>query len=360
MADTSFEYVVCGSTPLAGLVAGLLATAHGKRVCRFGENWSPYRLPRRFDLSVMPVTRPETWALLKRESAETLKLIGSLGRGLFERVDPLFVAETPASTDRLGHVRWMAAGFGFAAERAVDRGITETGTICRIRDGAMLLSGKIEPALDAWLEKAGVPHVNAAEAKLALKRDGGATITAGDSSIEAANVVLADDDAILGHLPASDRHRLLVVESGTSVLTEPAKSLGAALIHYLDRNVMVQQRANKGAVTALATGDADSAAARIGASLASLGRLRRSGQSVFRTVATADGAPLLGRMGKTKALVLAGLGPSAAFLAPTLARYIAGAADAEEQAWLEARDVARAGSRQAVAETQPAQLEMAS
>ena len=125
MADSAFDYAVCGNSPFATLLAGLLASVHGRSVCLVGDPWSPYRLVRHHDIAVMPATRPETWSLLRSSGAAAGKLVGSIGRGLYERVDPLFVAETPAQASYLGHMRWMAAGFGLAAERVVDRTLTD-------------------------------------------------------------------------------------------------------------------------------------------------------------------------------------------------------------------------------------------
>lgn len=350
MPDTSFDFLVCGSTPFAELLAGLLASAHGKRVCLVGDSWSPYRLPRRLDVSVMPATRPETWALLKQSGAETLKLLGSIGRGLYERVDPLFVAETPDSAAYLGHMRWVALGLGFAAERAVDHGLTAEGTICRIRDAAMLVRGRAAPAIEAWLEAAGVRHMPVQVTSIVSRRDGTATLTKNGETWEAAALVLADDEAILNRLPAADQQRVLTTGSCMSTITEPAKPQSAALLHYLDRDVVVHQRAMKGPVLALAHGDHHSALARVGASIATDQPLRRTGQAVFQELTTRDGAPLVGRMGRGRMNVVAGLGMSAAFLAPAVARLLAGTPSEEEARYFEARDPARAATRHAVAE----------
>lgn len=343
----NFDYVICGSTAFARLLAGLLAGGHGKRVCLIGDRWSPYRLPRRFDVSVTPATRPETWALLRREIPEALKLLSSIGRGSYERVDPLFVAETPGTAAMLGHMRWMALGFGFAAERAVDRAITETGSICRIRDAAMLVPGKAEPAIDAWLAKAGARWTAPDEATLTLRRDGGASIETATWRADAATAVLADDDAILERLPPADRHRLLTVGSGLGAMIEPIGPMSAAHVTYLDREVSVHQRAARAPLEVLATGEPNTATARMAASLPAREPLRRSGQCVFRTVTTADGAPLVGRMGRSRATVVAGLGAAAAFLAPAVARLLSGAGADEEKSYFAAREPARSSARRA-------------
>lgn len=347
-----FDIAVCGSTPLAKLLAGIVA-AEGKRVCLIGDSWSPYRLMRRIDLSVMPVTRPETWALLKKSGAETLKLLGGFGRGLYERVDPLFVAETSANTDRLGHMRWTAVGFGFAAERAIDRTITEIGAIVRIRDAAMLAGGRAETALEVWLDKSEVRRLASDGAEVSLRRDGSATITASGASFDVPTIILADSAAILRHLPPADYHRLLDIVPMTSLITEPAKPLSATLVDYLDRGLTVHQRALKGGVAVLCEGSPETALPRAGAILAGLGRLRRAGQAAYRDVQTTDRAPLIGKVGKSRATIVAGLGVSGAFLAPAVARYLLGTASDEERAYFEPRDVSRAGNRQSVAESAP-------
>ena len=351
MADGGYDHAICGSTAFAMLLAGLLAAEHGRRVCLIGEAWSPYRLPRRVDVSVAAVTRPETWALLKRETPDILKLLGSIGRGLYERADPLFIAETPAEVDRLGHVRWTAAAYGFAAERVVDPAITTSGAICRIRDAAMLVTGRAEPALEAWLDKLGVVRLPELTTTVTAKRDGTATIAANDRETEAGSLILADDTAILARQTPSDRHRLLTITACTAILTEPApRALPAPLCFYLDRELVLYQRAAKNAVVALAHGDPDTARARLGASTGAVGAVRPTGQALFRCVETLDGAPLIGRSGRLKAIIAAGLGDTAAFVAPAVARVLADAATEDDAAYFTAREVSKAAHRQSVAE----------
>src|SRR5688572_24554906 len=338
MVAGTYDFAILGASPFALLLAGLLRSAHGKSVVLVADPWSAYRLARGFDLSVMPATRPETWALLKRGARETTKLLGAVGKNLYERVDPLFVAETEASADYLGHMRWMACGLGFAAERVIDQAITVDGTICRIRDAVMLKGGSVEPALEGWLGKLGVRHLPAREMTLAFPRGAHPAIGSAGETLEAETVVLADDDAILTHLVPPDRHRLLTVTPRTSLITEPAKPLSAALIHYLDRDVIQHQHQTRGPISVIAGGEADVALPRIAAGLRAQGQLRRSGQALIRTVGTADGAPLIGPMGKGKPTVIAGLGPSAAFFAPTVARVLANAASEDEKRYFRSEE----------------------
>ena len=79
MSESAVDFAVFGSSPLASLVAGLLASRHKRRVIIVGEPEARYRLPRALDLSVAPITRPETWALLTANKADSAKLISKIG-----------------------------------------------------------------------------------------------------------------------------------------------------------------------------------------------------------------------------------------------------------------------------------------
>lgn len=350
MAEPVFDFAVFGSTPLAGLVAGLLAAEHHKRVCLVGEPWSPFRLPRSYDLSVAPATRPETWELLNALSAETMKLLATLGKGLTERLDPLTVAETPASMNALLHMRHMAAGYGYAVERVVDTAVANSGLVLRLRDVAMLVDGKAGPAIESWLGRLGVHRLTSQATRVSLRRDGTARLTAGDETLEAAQAVLADDTAILSHLDPDERDRALHQRRVTAVLSEPAKPLAAPLMNFLDRDVVLVQRGKGDGILALAGGPEDDAMARIGACIGSSRPLKRVGQASFRTLVTTDGAPLVGPAKGLRAIVIAGFGSAGAFCAPVLARHLAGAASEVEKAYLAAREPSRGNARQLVAD----------
>ena len=103
MGGTEVDFAVFGSSPLACLVAGLLVTAHKRNVVMVGDGEARYRLPRAVDLSLAPITRPETWAMLSNALPETTKLIGRIGgRHALRRVDPIFFADGPAAREALG------------------------------------------------------------------------------------------------------------------------------------------------------------------------------------------------------------------------------------------------------------------
>ena len=353
MADTSYEFAIFGSTPLAGLVAGLLASVHQKKVCIVGELQSAFRLVRGVDLSVMPVTRPETWALLKDATPETRKLLGRIGgKGGMQRLDPIFVAETAAGRDALAHMRHVAQGFGYAVERMANGGI-EGAVAYRLRDAVFLDRGRLMPSIEGWLEASGVGRITARGTKVTLKRDGSARIEGGALNLDASRAILADDRAMLAHLEVDERDNTLVTQSITTTLTEPAFRLAAPVMVYPDRGVTLSQRAS-GNISALSAGRPELATARIGGCLVSQAQLRRAGQTTFRSVLTVDGAPLVGQAKGIKATVIAGLGVGGAFFAPAIARLLAGVASESEQRYFSAHEAGRGNARAMVADYQGA------
>lgn len=348
MADGSYDYLVLGSTPLAGLLAGLLATEHKRRVCLVGEPFSPFRLQRSIDVSIAPVTRPETLILLKRAAAETTRLVNSWGKGLVSRADPLFVAETPDSVAALGHFRHLALELGYAVEPMADRSIAE-GLMLRVRDVQLLGHGRLEPALESWLAKHEVRHLDRADTDLTLRKDGTARIVNNGHSVEAAQVILAGDDAVLEHLPEDAWDRSLAAVPGAAMLLDSAKPLPAPYMSFLDRGVVLVQD-GKVSVSALLAGDPATARARLGSAVSRGDALRLAGETVIGTLRTGDGAPYIGPARGHKAMVIAALGPTGAFLAPALARYIAGTAPPDEVEWFAARGPTRGNQRLLAAE----------
>lgn len=350
MADGSYDYLIVGSTPLAGLLAGLLAIEHKRRVCLVGEPFSPFRLQRSIDISVAPVTRPETLLLTKRVAAETTRLVSGWGKGLLGRIDPLFVAETPYSIAALGHFRHLALALDYAVEPVADRSISE-GLMLRVRDAQMLCHGRLEPAIEAWLAAHEVRHLDRAQTELTIRKDGTARIVHDGRSVEAAQVILAGDDAVLEHLPEDARDRSLEAIPGSAHLLETGKPLPAPYIAFLDRGVILGQD-GKVSVSALVAGDPATARARLGSAAAKTGPLRLAGETVVGSLRTSDGAPFVGQARGQKTTVIAGLGPTAAFLAPALARHIADVSPADEAQWFAARGPTRGNLRLQAADYQ--------
>lgn len=348
MASDSFDHLIVGSTPVAGLVAGLLAIEHGKRVCLVGEPFSPFRLQRHFGLSISPVTRPETLILIKRAAAETGKLVAGIGKGLMSRVDPLFIAETPDSAAALSHFRHLAIALGYAVEPVADRSLPGA-LLLKVRDAQLLGHGRLEPALETWLARHEVRHLDAAETTITLRKDGTARVAHDGRTAEAEQAVLLGDRAILRYLDAESLDRSVETIPGISFLLEGGKPLPSPFVSYIDRGVVLEQD-GRVSISALVSGDPVTARARLGSAAARSGPLRIAGETAHSTLRTADGAPYIGPARGSKTNIVAGLGPVAPFVAPLLARHLAGKSAPDEAQWISARGPTRGNQRLQVAE----------
>lgn len=346
MSEPPFDCVVIGSGPLPGLVAGLLARSHGKRVALVGAHWSPFQLQRQIPVAAALQTRPESLKLLARLRDETTKLLASFGKGLVERADMLLVAEAPESIVALSHFRHMARALGWSAETAIDRQLPEARLV-NLRDVTRFVDGRLEPALEAWLET-GVTRLAAREVKLTLRRDGSIGIATAAGEISAMQVLLADDAAILAHAPAGFVERQLTPVPMAAFLIEDSRPLDATIALYIDRGLIMARSAH-GAVRVLASGDPLSVEARIGTTLSGEKPVRGAGEVRFAGLATQDGAPMLGAV-RGEVHAIAGLGAAAPFYAPLVARYLAGASTPAESEWLALRGPARGNQRSLAAD----------
>jgi len=349
MTESHADFAVLGSTPLARLLAGILAAVHGKRVVFVGESQASYRLPRGIDLSVSAVTRPETWALLGRGVPETTKLLTRVGgRRAWSRVDPVMFSEAPAGRVALAHVRHMAQAFGHAAERARNQNTGRDREGLILRDAVLLHRPMLETVLDKWLGRLAVRRVGDGDI-LTLHADGSGHVLAGDERIVIRQTVLADDAAVLAHLDKSSWPGLLHQRIRSTISIEPTAPIAAPVMLGLDNGIALVQQAGKG-LSAMGPGAMDPLASALGQLLGTEGAFRQAGQSSYQALVTADGAPAVGRVGGNGPDVLAGLGPSAAFLAPAIARWLCGVAEPAESAWFGARLVDRQFDASPVAE----------
>jgi hypothetical protein len=346
----AYELAVIGSTPLAGLLAGVLAAEHGKRVVLVSEGSSAFRLVQGIDLAAAILTRPESWARLIAGSAETLRLVRRIGgRGALRRVDAVFIGETSASLTALSHMRHVALGLGLAVERREGFAGPASASF-RVRDVALIERQRLAGGMAKWHAKLGDLRLDAGGTNAVISRDGSARFHANGEVIEAAHAILADDAAVGAEMEEADEAAILALRSTTAMATEPARRLAAPALFYPDRGVTLLRREG-GSLLALATGRAETAAARVGSCLTGQRPLKRVGQRLFRSVVTRDGAPLIDiRVGEGVSRI-AGFGPPAAFFAPALARFVAGPASAEERAFFSARSAV--ADRRQVAEYLP-------
>jgi hypothetical protein len=349
MTETRVDFAIVGATPQAMLVAGLLAGTHGRSVVLQGETHAGHRLARNFDLSIGPITRPQSWALLGQSVADVHRLATRIGkRAAVTRLDPLLVARTDASVQALGHIRHMAAGFGIAAEPFRGTGLVKGDTGLVLRDAVMLQFGAADAAIDSWLGAQGVRRLATGE-QFAIHADGSATLALETETIVAAQTILADDAALIEHMSGQGWPELLKRQVASTVMTGPVPTLAAPVLHDLDAALWVQQQAGRSLI-AHGPGTIGAVWRALAGLVGEEQRFEQAGQSEYTNVVTQDGAPAVGRWQGTGPDVLAGFGSVGAFVAPAIARWLCGAATADENAWMAARLVNRNPGDGAIAE----------
>jgi hypothetical protein len=344
------DFAVFGSTPLARLIAGLLASAHGKRVIWIGDSHAAFRLPRGIDLSVGAMTRPESWALLAQTVPETVKLLARAGgKASTLRLDPIFFADTPIGQQAMAFVRSSAEGFAAAIERlpAGQLGKGREGMV--LRDAIYLQRDRLEPVLDRWLDSLGVTRMPLAHAQVTIAPNGSVSAAWDDKTIEATRAILADDEAILTCLPTATLDTLFERQPMTTILTEPTFPMASRVMLQIDADLSFTQGSHRG-VTAIGAGGHDFCVSHTGVLLGANRQLRQAGGNSHDSLRSRDGAPVVGSVDGTGPELLAGLGPTGVFLAPALARWFVGAAKPDELAYLGARIPGRAMSPSSVAD----------
>ncbi|WP_171015779.1 hypothetical protein [Devosia sp. FKR38] len=333
MSQPRVDFAIVGATPLARLLAGLLAGTHGRSVLLQGESHAGYRLPRHLDLSIGAITRPATWALLGDIAPEVRRLVTRIGkRAAVARLDPLLVARSAAGQAALGHVRHMAAAFGHAAEPFRGRGLPDGSSGVLLRDAILLQLTAADAAVDEWLRRQGVERLSESE-MLTVHADGSGLARRGDQTIAIGQTILADDAALLAHLPQSQWPDLLVRQAASTVLTGAVPPLPARVLHDLDTGLWVHQQAG-GIMVACGPGSTGTTARRLASLLGDTHRFEQAGQSGYTSLVTRDGAPAVGRSAGMGPDVLVGFGPIGGVLAPAIARWLCGAATPAESAWM--------------------------
>jgi hypothetical protein len=242
-------------------------------------------------------------------------------------IDVKIVADLPATAIALAHVGHLARQYGV-----------------RVADGVFARVTRL--AGDVSLAGSKVQSIEPAAARLSIGRSG-ARLEIGGEATEIGQIVLADDAAILGRLPEEQRPDVLVPRSMTATLTAPARRLEAPVMRYPDRGVTLVQRADRAVLAFIA--DERDLDQRLASTLPGPFPLQRRASTRFRRLETRDGAPLVGRLKPSKLFVIAGLGEAGAFVAPALARLLAGRPAEAEKPWFAAHDPARS-SREAIAD----------
>lgn len=327
MAGTAYDFAIVGSTPIAGLLARYLATAHGKQVIQVKRTLSPQRLIRGIDLALPLAVRPQSWKIVADSR------VGGLHANVTVHAD------TEATVAALDHIAHVAMGFGLAGERAAQPGGSVAFSFRRVP----MLAESVSPTPDAQL-------ADMADVSLDFTRTGVAELWMKGEKLPATQIVLADDAAILDWLPEAHWPAGVSSQAMTATLTAPTRRLPGPIQLYPDRGVTVLQRPGD-AVLGIVAGD-EQVEARLASTLRGPFPISRVATSRYRRIVTADAAPVIGRLRPSRLFVVAGLGDASAYFAPALARQLAGAPEPHEKRWFAAHDPART-TRDAVAEFMP-------
>ena len=330
---SAYDFAIFGGNAFASLLAGLLAHDHNKQVLLIADPVSSQRLPRSMDLALLLSTRPQTWKLLRRGVAEVRALMASLdARDALDAVAVRVVADRTDTKTALAHIAATAQGYGQSSKDGLFPHIVRLAAPVSLVQSRVVTVGR--EAATVEFDRAGVAEL----------------VLAGEPS-EVGQIVMADDAALLELVPAKQRPAQLAAQAMTGTLTAPTRRLAAPVMLFPDRGVSLQQRPDL-SILALASGDSD-VDARLASALPGPFPVQRVASTHFRRTAITDGAPLIGRVDPSGLVLIAGLGDAAIFLAPLIARSLAGTAGADERAWALAHDPS-CGHRDVVADFVPA------
>lgn len=351
MIEHSADHVIIGSSLLARLLAGLLAATHGQRVIFVGQSQSGYRLPRGLDISIGAFTRPESWALLRDGLPELNRLLGRIGgRSAWQHIDPILFAGNADCVEALSHIRHMATAFDMNVEPAPTASVGNDRSGIMMRDAVYLQQTVLEPILDRWLAQSGVRHL--APQRVTVDADGSTRLQVDGADVLARHAILADSEAITTHLPLRQWPTLFRRMETSTILTRPTRPLAAPVMIDADTGAVLHQL-TEGGIVGIGRGDLAHFSALLQALLGGERLVEQVGQTAYQRLWTLDGAPAVGRVADSGADIICALEPYGAFLAPALARWIAGVASAAESNWFGNRLVTRGTGASPVADFMP-------
>ena len=308
------DFAIYGTSLMAGLLAGLLARDHGRSVVRVGRRPSAQRLPRALPLALPLATRPQSWRLIRAAESEIAAVLGSAGVGeSLGFTEAALFADLPGTTGAIDHLAHVALGYGHQLRRLPGG--------WSFRRVPLIDREQVEARMPDWLRAAGV----------VLHEEG---------PVAARRIVLADDSSILEQLPEAQRPAGLRVQAMTATLLAAPRGFDIPVQRFADRGVFLA-RHTPGTVLALVAGGGE-VEERLASALPPPFPVRRLATTRYRRLVSLDGAPVIGAPADGP-FIATGLGSCAAFLAPGLARHLAGTAGEAEAAWFAAHapDAAR-------------------
>jgi len=330
------EFAVLGSTPMAAVLAGALAKLHGRKVSWVGRFAHPLRPQRGFDMSVSPLTRPETWQLLRECTPEFTALVD--GMEVTERVDPLFVARQHHGVELISHMHNIAAGFGYSIERQAIS--DEYSLAVQFRDAVRVLRRPFAQLAQNWLTECGVHVVPTNDVSIQQKKSGVLHLKGIGETIVAQQVVLADDDAIFLHAKPQQIASYFSTVPTLGYLIEPVGEMKSSVVHDVESGLTIYQRKN-GALDCVAPDLSQNIESRICSHVDRGNSVRLAGKTNFEVLRSKDGAAFVGEIGSAKPVLLGGFGATGLFQTPAIARLLTGNGTDFEKSYFEARRIAK-------------------
>lgn len=329
-----FDFAIAGSTPLCGVLAGLLAREHGAKVCRIGNFVHPLLPQRGFDISAGPLTRPETWRLLKSSVPETVKVLNGIGGGkVYERIDYGMVALGKAGEQALGYIQNAAHGYGVQVERLPDS--PSYRTAYAFKHTVRTLRRPLTAALPNWLTTAGVTLIDPNDARVRKAQNGPTSVQWSGGSAEIGTLVLAGDTAMLTHGHQGDVQSLFHKLPMSALLMEPTAKLVTPVMQAIDAGLTLYQRGN-GALDCAGHGDAAELGQATAAYFEEGEKLRMAGSAVFDSLLSKDGGAVFGAKSRKNVIYLGGLSVTGLFQATAIARHLAGKSEGVEAEYFNA------------------------
>jgi hypothetical protein len=290
--------------------------------------------PRQIDLSLQPVTRPETWSILRATGPETLKLVRTIaGRKSILGKDPVVLAQNPSAQAGLGHITHMASGFGQIVEPVSEGRLSDGFKGVQLRDCIQLALD--EAAIATWLKSVGVRIADT----ISVSGDGAIEAIVGGEAISCDDAVLTDAEAVLA-FGTSKLPKLVEPVWRTTLVTAPVSKLAAPILFTLDHGLLVQQLPG-GNLIAFGTGSLELVDAQLKKLIPEATTV---GQLSYPSLRTADAAPVVGKLSSSGPTILLGTSLYGAWIVPAIARWLTGRASESEAAWLATHSPVRRGT----------------
>ncbi len=317
------DFAIIGSSPKAAILACMLAKTHAKSVLLISKDPHNLRPQHGFDISVAPITNPKTWKILKSNIPKTIEFMNktsskNIKTKITERIDPLFITTEQAGKTAFSHCRNLATGYGFNVEKQAQS--EQFLSSYKFTDATRLLRRPFFASLEQRLKNCNVQRLDPNKIRIKNKKDD-IEITSNKISYYAKQVVLVDDNALLNHLPDADISTQFIKTSIFGFLSEPIKSIKNPIIFNIDNGLIIHQREN-GSLDCLAPKNKQTLEQQICLMLNKEQSTRIAGKTQFNKLYSPDGAPLFGKIGRSRYISICNFGTTGLFQTPAIAAML--------------------------------------